>query len=100
MTIKRVANSKCRSCVEDRTEFDGNNLYGRVLQNKVYVVYSYGEHFPLFVFTDGRWHENDDGYSRSTARHTTQARPRWADDRVLMDTGEMKALINRATART
>ncbi len=99
MTIKKVSNRSCRSCVEDRVEFEGSNLFGRVLQNKVYVVYSYGEHFPLFVYTDAQWYENSDGYSPSTARHKSYARPRWSDDRVLMDTAQLKALLNRATAR-
>lgn len=98
MTIKRIANRSCRTSVEDRVEFDGSNLYARILQNKVYVVYSYGEHFPMFAYIGGLWYENSDRPSASTARHKFHARPRWSDDRIMLDTRQMIALIDEATA--
>lgn len=45
----------------------------------LYVVYSYGDHFPMFVCdtrtTPHIWWENEDGYSRTTPKHKTQCRP-------------------------
>ena len=50
--MKRVANNNCRDLVEKRQEFDGSNLYARKI-GKLYIVYSYGEHYPMFLFRKG-----------------------------------------------
>ena len=51
----------------------------------LYIVYSYGEHFPMYVYDDsvGMWFDNEDRYSPTTAKHQTLARP---------DTDDMTAL--------
>lgn len=72
--MDRVANKDCRSYVERKEEFKGSNLYARKI-GKIYVVYSYGEHYPMFLFRKGWWYENDDGSSRSTEKQRSQARP-------------------------
>ena len=70
----RIANKNCRRYVENREEVDGNNLFAR-WHGKVYVVYSYGEHYPMFMYRKGWWYENSDSYSRTTGRHHSNARP-------------------------
>lgn len=70
----RVANSNARKYVQQRKPFRGNNTYGACIEDR-YVVYSYGEHWPLFVYDDGRWFANSDRYSRSTSKHRTQLHP-------------------------
>ena len=42
-----------------------------------YVVYSYGEHFPIYVYDHQceMWFGNDDKYSPTTSKHQTMARP-------------------------
>jgi hypothetical protein len=40
-----------------------------------YVVYSYGEYWPLFIHANGTWFENEDTHSQSTARHRSQCHP-------------------------
>lgn len=80
--IQKVPNGKCREYVRNHKEFVGNNLYAgfhRVpdVGETLYVVYSYGAHFPLFIYhyaTD-TWFENEDRYSVTTSKHRSQAHP-------------------------
>lgn len=77
MTTKkppRVANSNARKYVQQRKPFQGNNTYGTYVDDR-YVVYSYGEHWPLFVYDDGRWFANSDRYSHTTSKHRSQLHP-------------------------
>jgi hypothetical protein len=91
----KVANSKCRALVQRRESFEGSNLYSRVYTNlnpdeNWYVVYSYGEHWPLFIHANGCWFENEDSYSQSTKRHRSQAHPH--TNTILLSTAWMKRL--------
>lgn len=78
----KIANRDARKFVKDRVPFGGSNLYAKqhtlVTDGDTvtwYVVYSYGEHYPMFVCINGHWFENDDGYSRTTSRHRSQCYP-------------------------
>ena len=75
--MSRIANYQVSGFVIDREEFKTNNgtLYGVHIDNK-YVVFSYGQHFPLFIYVDGRWFENSDKYSVTTSKHHSYAHPR------------------------
>lgn len=59
--------------------FENSNgqLYGTWDTPDTYVVYSYGTHWPLFVYdnTSSTWYENEDKYSVTTSRHHSQAHP-------------------------
>jgi len=72
----RVANKDARRYVQDRLPFEGSNTFGR-WDNKGsrYVVYSYGSHWPLFIYTENKWYENADRRSVSTSKHRTQLHP-------------------------
>lgn len=70
----KVANSKARSFVQLLKPFTGNNTFAEV-RNGVYVVFSYGDHFPLFVYLNGVWFENEDKFSRSTSKQQGQLHP-------------------------
>lgn len=72
--MERIANKNASSCVRRRQEFKGSNLFGTYLDDR-YVVYSYGEHWPLFVHINGAWFENQDKYSRTTPKQKRQAHP-------------------------
>jgi hypothetical protein len=58
-------------------------------EKRVYVIYSYGEHFPMYVYDDesGRWLGNKDKYSRTTSTHQSKYRPsevaEWFDTTAL-----------------
>jgi hypothetical protein len=80
-----ISNKDCAPYVTDRREFKGSHLFGEWdgptewlpnnTANTPYVVYSYGHHFPIYIWLDGLWYENTDKYSVSTSKHQTQARP-------------------------
>ena len=97
--MEQVANKNCRSLVEDRKEFNGSNLYARKI-GKLYVVYSYGEHYPMFLFRKGWWYENKDGFSRSTGKHHSQARPHYSRNiSRTLTTKDLQNIIRREESR-
>lgn len=92
MSVPRIANRDARDYVRNRKEFEGSNLFARMVivtnpgndatgtewtSRMVYVTYSYGHHWPLFVYDEnaGVWFENVDYYSRTTSKHRSQAHP-------------------------
>ena len=87
----RVANKNARDYVRSRILFQGNNLFSELLR-KGYVVYSYGYHFPLFVYSQKtkKWYGNSDKYSSTTSKHNTQC---GIDDYMSKSTNEMQELI-------
>ena len=98
----KLSNSNVRNAVQNRVEFKNTNdtLFGKWETPFLYVVYSYGEHFPMFLYdgTFGRqgWAINTDKYSVTTSRHFSQAHPQCVT--VGSDTQEMKAYIRKAKA--
>ena len=92
----RTSNKDARLYVERKVEFNGSNTYARWEQgthDKLYVVYSYGQHYPMYVYDAqlDMWFENSDGYSVSTAKHHSQLRP--SADTVSKTTQELKDLV-------
>ena len=78
--MERIANQNAREYVQRNEPFQGSNMFGVFDDddqgsNTPYVVYSYGYHFPMFIFINGHWYENSDKYSRSTSKQQSQARP-------------------------
>ena len=69
----RTANIRARDLVINRIPFKGNNTHAEY-KNGVYVVFSY-DWYPVFVYKDGQWFENEDGYSMSTKKQMSQMRP-------------------------
>lgn len=41
----------------------------------IYVVFSYGYHWPLYINWKGVWFSNKDKYSPTTSKHSSQANP-------------------------
>lgn len=104
MKTPRIANSAAREYVRRRAPFKGSHMYAeecRVGESILYVVYSYGEHFPMYVAETVRnpsteqeevhWYANQEKFSRSTTRHQTQANP-YGQDCIPMDTADMRIL--------
>lgn len=50
--------------------------------NHLYIVYSYGRHFPLYIYDEQakQWYGNNEYYSRTTSRHKTLAKPQTANE--------------------
>ena len=77
----------------NREPFKGSNTWGEWIR-EVYAVYSYGYHFPIYVYDEqlGLWFGNKDKYSRSTTRHQSLLRPR--TDRIeYIETDDLKNLV-------
>jgi hypothetical protein len=70
----RVANKDARAYVQQRKPFQGSNSSGAYIDDR-YVVCSYGEHWPLFVYDDGRWFANSDRWGATTSKHRSQLHP-------------------------
>ena len=87
----RTSNCNARQYVESKQEFQGNNTFG-IKRNGVYAVFSYGSHFPMYVYKSGRWYRNTDKYSVSTSRHQSQICPLGVKF-VERDTEQLKRLI-------
>jgi len=92
----KVTNNNVRLCVQDLIEFKNStgSLYGKWETPTLYVVYSYGPHFPLFL-RDSKvswsWAENSNNYSPTTSKHYTQAHPQC--ETVKSTTAELQAYI-------
>lgn len=103
----RIANKAAASMVAQQRPFEGSNLFARCevvigeggqVQSDLYIVYSYGEHFPMYIAeTDvetktTRWYGNTDKWSQSTSRHQSQAHPPYDIQTVPMNTEQMKLI--------
>ena len=60
-----------------------------------YIVFSYGLHWPLFIYDHkkGQWYGNSDKYSVTTSKHYTKLNP---GNVALLNCEEMKRLVNVA----
>ena len=77
---KYVLNTKVRPYVQHKLDFEnsGGSFFGSYSHSKrQYAVYSYGPHWPLFIYSNvtGRWYENTDRYGTTTSKHHSQAHP-------------------------
>ena len=92
--MKKVSNIKASQYTSQQIEFKGSNTFGE-WKNDCYTVYSYGYHFPMYVFKGGKWYENSNKYSRTTSKQQTQLRPYLLNGTsfILKNTDELKELI-------
>ena len=93
----RVSNNKARQYVEKLEEFQGSNTFGKWHSwgegaSKLFVVYSYGHHFPMYVYdqVSNMWIGNKDKFSQSTTRHQSQLRP--SSIGLWVDTDDMQSI--------
>jgi hypothetical protein len=96
MSKNRVANKDMHTQTTYRNVFENNNetAWGVNMMDDIYVVYSYGHHFPMYIYDykAEQWFGNSDKYSSTTSRHQSYARPRNVDITYL-DTSMMKQII-------
>ena len=91
----RITNVTARQYVQKRERFHGNNLYGEYHGDR-YVVTSYGDHFPLFIWEDGTWYENIEKITVTTSKHRTQTHPH--EDTLPMSVENMRVLVDYGIA--
>ena len=68
--MKKTSNKERSWFTTNKKEFKANNLSAEN-QNGCFVVKSYG-YYPIFIYKDGQWYENESRYSMSTAKQMTQ----------------------------
>ena len=100
----RVANKNARQYVNELKEFEGSNTFAindggsfaydvladrKNLYKNLYIVYSYGYHFPMYIYDRqaGIWVGSNDKYSSSTSKHQSQCRPS-AEIKCWLDTAD------------
>jgi hypothetical protein len=79
---KRTTNTKCKEYVSQLLPFKASNLYAQWVypdneeEPAQYVVYSWGPHFPLFIYDvpQKQWFRNESGTTQSTNAHRWDAR--------------------------
>tara|TARA_R100001463_G_C3481018_1_gene216941 strand:- start:274 stop:717 length:444 start_codon:yes stop_codon:yes gene_type:complete len=101
----KVANKNAKQYVDELKVFEGSNTFslnlgeaddkyidnstGNGLGGILYVVYSYGHHFPMYIYDRqaGIWIGSRDKYSSSTSKHQSQCRPS-AEIKCWLDTAD------------
>jgi|TARA_X000001388_G_C2215405_1_gene116988 hypothetical protein len=74
--MTKISNRDARQYVQKRKEFTGSNTFGRWVNDDNYVVFSYGEHFPMFAYKKNfGWCTQTSKYSVTTSKHYTQLHP-------------------------
>jgi hypothetical protein len=94
--LRNVSNREARALVQARQEFETNTQTIQACwRNKnLYVVYSYGPHFPMYIYDTevNQWVGNKDRYSRTTSNHQTATHP--GDVSFWLDRNGMQDLIS------
>ena len=90
--MKKISNKNASTYVENKTPFKANNLSAD-FENGSFVVRSY-KHYPIFIFNNGQWFENNDRYSVSTAKQMTQCGYSIRPNAIKKSTEELRAMIN------
>jgi len=90
----KIANKDASEYVNRCEEFEGSNTFAESGAD-LYIVYSYGRHFPMYVYdyTTREWYANSDKYSTTTSKHQSQCRPRFEIAREF-NTADLKNLID------
>ena len=95
--VKRITGREMGTYVSRRKEFDNSkkSCYARWANiqvrhydehgedkledtyERLYIVYSYGEHYPMFIYSEAAnmWFGNSTRYSKTTSKHWGQAHP-------------------------
>jgi hypothetical protein len=77
--VKNVLNSNMRKYVSALIPFVNGNktVFADLKDNGIYVVYSYGYHYPMLIWepVSKMWFVNEDKVSRTTSMHKSKARP-------------------------
>lgn len=61
---ERIPNDEATEFVKNKENFIGSHIWGEKLGDDYYLVASYGEQFPLFIYDrqEDNWYENGDDY--------------------------------------
>ena len=88
-TLKQVP-----ALVSERKAFNCNGTLFALIDNDKYVVYSYGQHFPVAVYQSNTWFVNKDKYSVTTSKHQGKVKQGISDLIEYLSTYELKNLLS------
>jgi hypothetical protein len=73
----RTTNRNARDYVRNGVPFKNSNgqLFALWETPEMFVVYSYGDHWPLFVWYGSEWFQNEEKFSMTTSHHRSYAHP-------------------------
>ena len=78
MSKANIANRDASTYTSAKREFKANNIFAEWTANgERYVVYSYGPHWPLYIYdsTTDQWYANFSRFGVTTSKHKSQAHP-------------------------
>ena len=80
--------------IKAKEPFQVNTIFGEN-KGRLYVVYSYGYHFPMYVYDRDlcTWFYHNDTYSRTTSKHQNITRPEDLDRMTLLEFEDIQAMI-------
>lgn len=99
---ERITNPESKNYVRKRENFIGSHIYGEDLGGlgKMYVAYSYGEQFPVYLWYKNKWYHNANNYvlddntiNEPTNQHKKDMRP--AQDTHGLSTLAMNTMIRK-----
>jgi hypothetical protein len=98
MKSKSITNKEVPTYIGLRAPFKGHSIYATNKLNDVsynYVVYSYGEHWPLAMYEEatGVWYLNKDKYSVTTSKHLTLTQRGVSGTVVWLGAADMKVVV-------
>ena len=88
----KTSNRESHHYTTERKPFKANNLSAENI-NGNYVVKSYG-YYPIFIYSNGQWYENESRYSMTTAKQMTQCSYYIRENAIKKSTEELRAIIN------
>jgi hypothetical protein len=96
MNIMKIATNKAPEKISRLVPFKCHgSMYATKKPSGLYVVYSYGEHFPIAVHHPSTgWVINGDKYSPTTSKHQSIARRGIPLERTISNTQSMIGWIN------
>lgn len=99
---ERLTNPETKKMVKKRQNFIGSHIYGEDLGGlgQMYVAYSYGEQFPVYLWYKDKWYHNSDNYmlddgsvNEPTIQHKADMRP--SQDTHGMSTFALNSMIKK-----
>lgn len=103
---ERITNPESKEFVKRRENFIGSHIYGEDLGGlgKMYVAYSYGEQFPVYLWFNDKWYHNANNYvlddgtvNEPTNQHKNDMRP--VQDTHGLSTLAMNTMIRKFKAK-
>lgn len=91
--MAKISRREAAVKVQRRDLFTGSNIFGNWYDD-LYIVFSYGKHWPLFIYDKSveQWFGNEDKYSHTTSTHFSMLHP-GVDNMTMLGVEDMLRLV-------